>query len=320
MNYRFIRNWIGFFILGTINNLSYVIVNSSALVLAASFGKANLVAVIPWANVGFNFLIKGINTFFLVNVSFHWRFTVNGLLMILGLLGISFAPNFYMVIACILIIGLTAGFGESISLEYLQKFESRLVNAWGSGTGFAGVLGASLYILFTCIVYESTLDDISIDTTQRQKSMNQIAFWSCTPLPILYLIAYFLIIKRDSNSDPESQPILSGSSSRQSLPEKEDDSIVQLHNGDVRESNIQQEHLLVKKTLSMRIVDYLNRYKQGFTSTLWLSLNLTTVYYFEYLVRTYAAKTRPKFDYNPSCPELYSALQFSYQIGVFISR
>lgn len=318
MNYRFIRNWIGFFILGTINNLSYVIVNSSALVLAASFGKSNLVAVIPWANVAFNLFIKGINTFLLVNVSFHLRFTVNGLLMILGLLGISFAPNFYLVIASILIIGLSSGFGESIALEYLQKFESRLVNAWASGTGFAGVLGASLYILFTCVVYEATLNDISIDTTQRQKHMNQIAFWSSTPLPIVYIIAYFLIIKRDSNPEPESQPILSGSSSGQSL--SENDSIVRLYDADVRESNIQQEHLLVKKTLSMRIVDYLNRYRCGFTSTLWLSLNLTAVYYFEYLVRTYASKTRPKFDYNPSCPELYSALQFSYQIGVFVSR
>ena len=323
MNYRFIRNWIGFFILGAINNLSYVIVNSSALVLAASFNKSNLIAVIPWANVGFNLLIKGINTFFLVNLSFHLRFTVNGLLMILGLLGISFAPNFYMVIACILVIGLTSGFGESVALEYLQKFESRLVNAWASGTGFAGVLGASLYILFTCIAFETTLNDISIDTTERQKSMNQIAFWSSAPLPILYLIAYFLIIKREPNPgpDPETQPILSGSSSGQSLSEKdEDDSIVQLRDEDLRESNIQQESLLGKKTIATKLVDYLNRYKQGFTSTLWLSLNLTAVYYFEYLVRTYAAKTRPKYDYNPSCPELYSALQFSYQIGVFVSR
>ena len=180
MNYRFIRNWIGFFILGTINNLSYVIVNSSALVLAASFGKANLVAVIPWANVGFNFLIKGINTFFLVNVSFHWRFTVNGLLMILGLLGISFAPNFYMVIACILIIGLTAGFGESISLEYLQKFESRLVNAWGSGTGFAGVLGASLYILFTCIVYESTLNELYLPNPNSAINPDHLSYFRFT--------------------------------------------------------------------------------------------------------------------------------------------
>ncbi|KAI6660912.1 Battenin-like [Oopsacas minuta] len=320
MNYLFIRNWIGFFILGSINNLSYVIVNSSALVLAASFGKSNLVAVIPWANVGFNLIIKGINTFLLVKVPMHLRFGVNGVLMIIGLLGISFSPNFYMIIAFILVIGLASGLGESIALEYLQRFDSRLVNAWSSGTGFAGVLGASLYIVFTCIVYEATLNDISVNTTERLRRMNQIAFWASTPLPIAYLIAYFIIIKREPEPEPELdyEPQEVETESKDTSSEKEDESIVQLLDDDIRASNIQQQPLIGKKP--SRVKSYINSYLRGFTSTLWLSLNLTAVYYFEYLVRTYSSKTRPKYDFHPACPELYAAIQLSYQAGVFVSR
>ena len=316
MNYRFIRNWIGFFILGTINNLSYVIVNSSALVLAASYNKSNLVAVIPWANVGFNLLIKGINTFFLIKIPHGFRFGVNGLLMIVGLLGISFAPEFYSTLVFILIIGLTSGLGESIALEYLHKFESRLINAWSSGTGFAGVLGASVYILFTCIAYEATLDDLSVDTVQRLKRMNQIAFWCSTPLPIFYLISYFFIIAK-----PESQPQIDTEGDRKETETYSSESVASSRETESllsgqRASNIQEE----LGTADSRIKWYFCTYWRGFTSTLWLSLNLAGVYYFEYLVRTSSSKTRPKYDFRPSCPELYSSIQLAYQAGVFVSR
>ena len=320
MNYIFIRNWIGFFILGTINNLSYVIVNSSALVLAASYNKSNLVAVIPWANVGFNLIIKGINTFLLIKIPYKFRFGVNGLLMIVGLLGISFAPEFYSTIAFILLIGLTSGLGESIALEYLQKFESRLVNGWSSGTGFAGVLGASLYILFTCIAFGATLDDLSVDTNKRLKQMNQIAFWSSTPLPIFYLISFFIIIKKPE-SQPEIEQDTNGdrqeietSSSGSVASSKETESLL----SGQRTSNIQDEPNTTPAHSGVKW--YFCTYWRGFTSTLWLSLNLAGVYYFEYLVRTYSSKTRPSYDFLPSCPELYSSIQLSYQAGVFVSR
>ena len=36
----------------------------------------------------------------------------------------------------------------SVTLGYLSWFPSMMVNAWSSGTGMAGVLGASIYIIF----------------------------------------------------------------------------------------------------------------------------------------------------------------------------
>ena len=308
----FVRNWIGFFILGTINNLSYVIVNSSALILATSFGVPNLVAVVPWANIGLSFFVKALNTFLLIKVPYSIRFGINGLIMIGALLGISFAPNFYVTILFILLIGLTSGFGESVALEYLQKFDHRLLNAWGSGTGFAGLFGASLYILFTCVAYESTLEDVSVSKTSILKHMDDIAFWCSSPLPIFYLIAYFIIIKRPKPHSEETDA--ANTRQRFSADESEEDP----------PSNIQEKESLLEKneviTKKSKLRWYLTTYWKGFYSTLWLSLNLSGVYFFEYMVRTFASKSRPSYDFHAACPELYSALQLSYQAGVFASR
>ena len=40
----------------------------------------------------------------------------------------------------------------SVALGYLRLFPSKLVNAWSSGTGMAGVLGSVIYIIFGCVV------------------------------------------------------------------------------------------------------------------------------------------------------------------------
>ena len=40
----------------------------------------------------------------------------------------------------------------SVALGYLRLFPSKMVNAWSSGTGMAGVLGSLIYITFGCVV------------------------------------------------------------------------------------------------------------------------------------------------------------------------
>ena len=229
-------------------------------------------AVVPWANTGLSFFVKSLNTFLLLKVPYGIRFGVNALIMIVGLLGISFAPNFYVTILFILMTGLTSGFGESVALEHLQKFDSRLINAWGSGTGFASLSGGTLYILFTCVAFEATLNDPSIDNTERMKFMDDVAFWSCSPLPILYLLAYFVIIKKPNlhSEDPteHSDEIIASQSSENSnqiIPQKCE--IETNANETLKQSN------------------YLTTYWKGFRATLWLSSNLSAVYLFEYLVR-----------------------------------
>lgn len=324
----FIRNWVGFFILGTINNLPYVIVNSSAKVLVTSFGEANLVGVIPWANVSLNLFAKALNTFVLLKTPYGLRYVVVTFLMLFGLLGLSFSPSFILSILCIVIIGGCSGFGENLTLGYLHQFDSRLVNAWSSGTGMAGLLGATLYILFSCIAYETNQNSAE-SNNNRMKEMNRIAFWGTTPLILMYIIAYLFIISRPKSSSPQSVThsdrasllsLSTGNNINYSNSWSNDDFIITSLRNSVNRIHENKNENNFANRFKSKLIQYLKVYWVAFKVSLWLSINLSSVYFFEYLARVYSAKARPYYDYNPNCPELYSALQLCYQAGVFVSR
>ncbi|KAK7491427.1 hypothetical protein BaRGS_00017256, partial [Batillaria attramentaria] len=113
----------GLFLMGVINNLPYVIVNSASNTIADSFGEKNLVGLVFGANVALSVFVK-------------------------GLFGVAYAFNFGFALACIVVVGSTAAFGENVTLGFLSRFPSKMVNAWSSGTGMAGLLGGSIYVLF----------------------------------------------------------------------------------------------------------------------------------------------------------------------------
>uniref|UniRef100_K1PV41 Battenin n=1 Tax=Magallana gigas TaxID=29159 RepID=K1PV41_MAGGI len=199
-----LRNWIGLFLLGSINNLPYVIVTSAAKTIADSFGKKNDVGLVFGANVALSVIVK-------------------------GLIGVAFAFDFWFALVCIVVVGSSAAFGENVALGYLRLFPSKCVNAWSSGTGMAGVLGSAIYIIF--------------------------AMWSMG----------FLM-----KQSPLKQ-----------------------HRG--------------TKSGSKLTFDSKN-------------LQLCAVYLFEYVAQGCASKVRPASEYNKGCPELFAALSFCYQAGVFVSR
>lgn len=287
-----LRNWIGLFLLGSINNLPYVIVTSAAKTIADSFDKKNDVGVVFGANVALSVIVKAINGLFLLKVPYWIRYVVNAGLMIIGLIGVAFAMDFWFAIVCIVVVGSSAAFGENVALGYLRLFPSKSVNAWSSGTGMAGVLGSAIYIVFGCSIGES-------NNTSQLKTLTKYAFLLTLPAVAVYLIAYFVIIKAPKaddtfhRSDPSIQKPLN----------EEERSL--LHGSDegtgAKESTI-------------------HRLRRCWGLVWWLSLNLCVVYLFEYVAQGCAAKVRPMSDYNKGCPELFAALSFCYQAGVFVSR
>ena len=60
----FWRLWLGFFVLGSVNNLPYVIVGSAASNIADHFCDARWIGAVTWANVAFGFLAKVFSTRF----------------------------------------------------------------------------------------------------------------------------------------------------------------------------------------------------------------------------------------------------------------
>eukprot|EP00040_Diaphanoeca_grandis_P025522 m.141439 g.141439 ORF g.141439 m.141439 type:complete len:449 (-) comp30190_c0_seq1:67-1413(-) len=145
---HFKANWLAFFLMGTINNLPYVVVSSSAKTLADNFGASNLLGIIVWANVAMGFAAKGLNTFFLSNTPFTTRIWLMIMVFAAGLLVVAFSSSFAMAICGIVLAGAACSFGEGVALGYLKLYPNMLMNAWGSGTGMAGVGGSALYLAY----------------------------------------------------------------------------------------------------------------------------------------------------------------------------
>ncbi|KAL5502536.1 hypothetical protein EMCRGX_G009332 [Ephydatia muelleri] len=291
----FYANWLAFFLLGTINNLPYVIVNSSAKVLATSLNAANLFPLVTFANVALGLFAKGGSAVMTAtNYPRYWeRFYLNGLLMIIGLLGVAFAPQFWIALMAILVVGCSSSFGESVTLGYLRYYPKEFVNAWSSGTGFAGILGAALYIMFTCIA----VNEVSEGSVNAElKAINQIAYFCTLPAVLVYWFAYFILLRSPAKelTFEEHQPLLNDTETER------------------REGCIKPCDYYTKQ---------IHRILHCTKLVLWLTFNLSAVYVFEYIAQGCGGKARPKSEYNEtSCPELYASLQLCYQAGVFVSR
>ncbi|XP_063400661.1 battenin-like [Mytilus trossulus] len=292
-----LRNWIGFFLLGSINNLPYVIVTSAANTIADSFDQRNNVGVVFFANVALSVIVKSVNGFLLLKVSYGLRIVANAILMLIGLFGVAFAFDFWFAIVCIVFVGASAAFGENVALGYLRLFPSKFVNAWSSGTGMAGVLGSTIYIIFGCAVGAGG------DNTAKLKNLTKYAFLLTSPVVVVYLIAYFWIIK----IPPESENLTKDDSDIQ----KEKQRLLDSEDGELDEISESVEP--VEESALKRIL-------RCFKLVMWVSLNLAAVYMFEYVAQGSAAKVRPKSEYNKGCPELYASLSLCYQAGVFVSR
>ncbi|CAL1541517.1 unnamed protein product [Lymnaea stagnalis] len=316
------RNWIGLFLMGAINNLPYVIVNSAANTIADRFGESDLVGVVFGANVALSVFVKSLNTFVLLNASYSLRFIANGLIMLTGLFGIAYAFNFGFAIACIAVVGSSSAFGENVTLGFLSWFPSSMVNAWSSGTGMAGLLGASLFIIFGCSVGHGG------DKTSKLQNLNKYAFLLTTPVVLIYWLAYFVIVKRPLHkydADQAVTPDLAVGNRRSREVTGEERGAVTRDNEDgekQEERNIQDELAEARETTQLLETRETScrRILRCFKLVFWLGINLCGVYVFEYVARGCAAKVRPSKEYNIGCPELYASLQLCYQAGVFVSR
>lgn len=296
-----LRNWIGFFLLGSINNLPYVIVTSAANTIADSFDQRNNVGVVFFANVALSVIVKSVNGFLLLKVPYGIRIFVNAVIMLIGLFGVAFAFDFWFAIICIVFVGASAAFGENVALGYLRLFPSKYVNAWSSGTGMAGVLGSTIYIIFGCVVGAGGQND------SKLKNLTKNAFLLTSPVVLLYLLAYFWIIR----IPPESEELTRNSPDIQ----KEKEGLLENCEEDENEQldEISEPSVEVVESAGGRIL-------RCFKLVSWVSFNLCIVYMFEYVAQGCAAKVRPKSEYNKGCPELYAGLSLCYQAGVFVSR
>ena len=287
----FYRNWIGFFILGTINNLAYVIVNSSAQSLTDSFDSqkvSNLFGLIPAANVTAGLFARSLSTALFDRVSTKGRIGANGLTMFasLGLLGIAATPgsplnSYWICLVFIVILGGTSSFGESSLVGYIRRYPPELVDGWSSGTGMAGILGAGLYL---------ALDAAGLEAWQ--------IYFICLPSVVVYLIAFHYIL----------------------VPPEE---LSESYGYTIQEKDSSEKDQLLDSKDEGPKGPTLQKYIRCLKMIGWLGFNLFAVYFFEYVASTGAADRAEDPNETESgffSRQSYAILAFLYQVGVFISR
>eukprot|EP01113_Clastostelium_recurvatum_P040021 TRINITY_DN6178_c0_g1_i4.p1 TRINITY_DN6178_c0_g1~~TRINITY_DN6178_c0_g1_i4.p1 ORF type:complete len:443 (-),score=104.66 TRINITY_DN6178_c0_g1_i4:40-1341(-) len=314
------RNWIAFWILGTINNFSYVVVNSAAQSLAQSFDASDLLGLILWANIAFGFFARIINAFFLERIPYTYRVLANAVLMGLGMAGVAISINigFWFCLLSIVITGIASSFGESVLLGYMKGYPSEIVNGWSSGTGMAGVAGSMSYILLSGVIQLSNRD----------------IFIILLPLCVVYCVVFLWMLVKPTSRDTDNVNQVADISERSSLVESQvpifsesseaDKQATQQFQDKHPEVNIHHSASVLTSTWQEEPETKGRRYVRTLRLVWWVSLNLALVYFFEYVASVGGSDKAqpPGSDTSPSwwVRNAYKVLAFCYQLGVLISR
>lgn len=141
--------FLGMVFIGIINNIPYWVAFSSAQSICTHFKKDGYIGAVSWGIVFLSIFATVGNTFLSSrNVSYTVRSIINGTFMVVGLIGTAFAPNIYVAICTIALVGVSSDFGEGVMLGYFAVLnDDSLLNAWGVGTGFSGLIGSGYSLL-----------------------------------------------------------------------------------------------------------------------------------------------------------------------------
>ena len=278
---------IAMFLLGSINNLPYVVGIASADRIVDNYNNPTYMGLVLWANTLSGLFARFINTWLAsMNVPYTVNFTINASAMLLGLVGCAFSKNFWLTLVCVFLIGFSSSFGESVLLCFLAlKRKQALLSSWSSGTGMAGILGAS-YSLLCALVEIPYL----------------WSFVALTPLVIIYICCFFCIINRSPQAnDPKNAPLLANST---------DLSLTSSSSNYVKDQEPKTEEEEEKVSCCNFSI---------LKPVWWYMFNCGAVYFLEYVIQNAfvhcAQDPKKKFkNYH------YSLLNLMYQVGVFISR
>jgi battenin len=277
--------WALFFVVGIFNNFGYVVIISAAKTLADHFNDAGLIGVITWALIGVGVIAKFFNAFYLENVSHRLRIYSTSLMFLTGyiLLTSSLWVDFWFAVFCIVIVGAGASFGESVMLGYLKLFPAELTGAWSSGTGFAGLAGSLLYLLFA--------DVFSLS--------NAVIFGMMIPTAVFYAIAFEVTWISPLRSDE----VISA----------RDDETLEATTDEERDALLPHDEVPPNETFYQRL-------RRCFLLTWYRNLMLCLVYWFEYVVSVGLAEIANTSRSDSRQDRDYEILVACYQAGVFISR
>ena len=278
------RDLVFFFLLGLINNASFVIFVASAKEIAAnSVALVYLCASVP------SFATRISAPYWFDRVSYKTRMRAAAVLMGLSFTGVALAPVQALQFIGVMLTSAQQGLGEATVLSLCTRFGNKGLTAWSSGTGVAGLFGYAWVVVFRT--------------------------WMGLPFRFVILLANVLtvgyLIAFASMNPPPEVPL--GASDGQDAAINGSFSIVDADDDDGKRSGGHRDVLRVEMTAKERLF---------FSLSLWrTTVPLILVYFAEYAAQSgaWAAIGFPTDDKNAR--ELfYEYANWCYQGGVFVSR
>lgn len=324
--------YVCFAFIGLVNNLGYVLIITSAQQFASKLNNDTLIAFYPLALIVFNSSARVINSKCCITISYFKRilflsiyFCIGYLFLFAILLIIDNSDDFdedlafFLTLIPAVIMGTGQSFGEATFLGYIRTFPEDYVSGWSSGTGLAGVFGASLSLIFKLIQESFDLKNL---------------YLIISPVTVLFFLAFYITYRIKNRIDNE---LIKSTWEESEDKKKENDEV---YEGEERDSK--NESLEIKGRLS-QCSELLNG-NQSRASDVSLNknlscgnftiafkygkryiLNLFLVYFLEYTICSGFAERSNYFEYVDSSDTFIEDAQYEtfllcYQIGVLISR
>ena len=318
-----------FSFIGLVNNLGYVLIITSAQQFASKLNNDALIAFYPLALILFNSISRFINSKFCITISYFKRvlglsiYFCFGYLFLFTVLTIidkkkEDGDEFNHILAFVLtlipavIMGTGQSFGEATFLGYIRTFPEDYVSGWSSGTGFAGVFGASLSLIFKLINENFDLKNL---------------YLIISPVTIIFFFAFYMTFKIKKNIDNKNKLTIyiqenednedkmdeenNENQNKDFLPERPSDLLKKKQH---KATDVSKNAKLSLDNFPL-VVKYGKRY----------IFNLFTVYFLEYTICTGLCERANCFQYVDSKETFFDKAQYEtfllcYQIGVVISR
>uniref|UniRef100_A0A673IRX1 Battenin n=1 Tax=Sinocyclocheilus rhinocerous TaxID=307959 RepID=A0A673IRX1_9TELE len=314
------RNWIGFWLLGLCNNFAYVVMLSAAHDILQKQESQNTTTPTPapngtsieisnssrydcnavstaavlLADILPTLLIKFTAPFYIHKVPYGFRVLVCFFTAVVSFLMVSFSSTILMSIFGVVFASISSGLGELSFLSLSVFFSRDVLSGWGSGTGAAGVAGASLYSAFT-----------------QAGLTPQVTLWIMLVVPVILAVSYFFLLVFPSSfpqwrrhEDGHSTSRVVNSQERRPLIEEETDT-------ETTQEEQEDKHI---RPLSFTDKIYIMK------GLLKFIIPLGVVYFAEYFINQGLLELLYFSDSRLSHAEQYRWYQTLYQIGVFASR
>eukprot|EP00913_Durusdinium_trenchii_P024058 g22594.t1 len=180
------RNFIAFWILGLLNNFLWVVMNAGA----GSINEAGI-ALVYLVNVVPSLTMKLTGPYWFHYVSYRCRINLMAFFMVLCLCIVAWGNSGHVKLLGVGFCSLAAGMGEASILAMTSFYDAQsCLAAWSSGTGFAGIAGR-LRSVRECWGSNSKsgskFAELSRPTPESQQVQLMVALW----IPVAWLLTFY---------------------------------------------------------------------------------------------------------------------------------